>query len=299
MVILEGYEVWKSVILACMVMSIFLGGVMGETVYAEPIEVNAVGEYDVGGNDTREHAKSAAYDNAKRNALEQVAVNVESRTDVSMGPVTRDDIMSYAKGRLRIIGSPRYEFSNNGSLCRAYIKAIVDVDLEELKHGATASKRDRTEIVDAGSKDHDVASNSVLKGAIEWRNHYYKIFNMPLAWEMANLYCKRMGGHLATAETEEENDKIKQIFLDNGQLDWCWIGGKRNDNKIWKWVTGKTMAEYFDWAGGKPREGLQLGGPYLALWKRHYGQWDNLKKREKLAFMCEWESPYDAHEIDS
>ena len=283
---------WKRIAFVCMMMSIFLYGFMEGTAFAEPIMVNAIGEYDVGGNDTREHAKSAAYDNAKRNALEQVAVRVESRTDVSMGIVTRDDIISYAKGNLRIVGSPRYEFSNNGNLCRAYITAIVDVDWEMLKNN---KGNNRGNISNENTYNNEAKSN-VLKGATEWRNHYYKIFNMPLDWEMANIFCKKLGGHLATAETEEENEKIKQIFVDSELHDWCWIGGKRNKNNIWQWVTGKTLVEYFDWVNGTPRPGLQLGGSYLCMWKRFHGQWDNLKKNKKLPFMCEWDSDRDAHE---
>ena len=145
--------------------------------------------------------------------------------------------------------------------------------------------------------NYDEPQSGVLKGAAEWNGHYYKIIGMPLDWEAANAFCKKMGGHLATAETAEENEKLKEIFLDNGQIDWCWIGGVRNKNNIWQWITGKTMAEYFDWAGGKPRESLQLGGPFLSLWKSKQGQWDNLKSG-KHAFMCEWESASDAHDVD-
>ena len=142
------------------------------------------------------------------------------------------------------------------------------------------------------------ANSSVLNGAVEWHGHYYKVFAMPLTWKKAYELCQKMGGHLATAETKEENEKIKEIYL-NGEDNkgWCWIGGERKGNGIWSWITGKTMVEYFDWVNGKPRENLQLGGPYLSMWGRYDGKWDNLGKREKKIFMCEWETAEDAHEV--
>lgn len=142
-------------------------------------------------------------------------------------------------------------------------------------------------------------NNSVLNGATEWRGHYYKVFAMPLTWAKADELCKKMGGHLATAETKEENEKIKEIYLNGeGNKDWCWIGGERTDSGIWRWITGKTMGEYFDWVRGKPRENLQLGGPCLCMWERYDGKWDNQGRRVKRAFMCEWESAEDAHNMD-
>lgn len=148
--------------------------------------------------------------------------------------------------------------------------------------------------------ESDNANNSgVLTDAVERNGHYYKIFNMPMKWEDANKQCVSMGGHLATAETKEENEFIKEFFVstvESNQDVWCWLGGVRDKKGIWHWVTGKMMTDYYDWVGGKPRENLQLGGSYLCLWKRKDGKWDNHGKMSKCLFMCEWESADKAHD---
>lgn len=145
-----------------------------------------------------------------------------------------------------------------------------------------------------------VVNNVFLEDAVEYQGHHYKFYNMDMKWAAANEFCRSLGGHLATAETKDENEFIKKYFLDvtdNTQITWAWIGGVRDKNDIWHWVTGKSLTSYFDWTSGKPREVLQLGGDYMCLWSNYGGKWDNHGKRVKHPFICEWESADDAHDI--
>ena len=137
----------------------------------------------------------------------------------------------------------------------------------------------------------------VLDGAKEWNSHYYKVIQISLEWEQASKFCQSMGGHLATAETADENEFLKQIFFKNEGASRCWIGGTRDKQKIWRWVTGKVIADYFDWSNGEPRSDGNVGGPSLCLSRnRNVIKWDNLWSSNKYIFICEWERYEDAHD---
>ena len=141
-----------------------------------------------------------------------------------------------------------------------------------------------------------VGQAHVLDGAKEWNGHYYKIFEMPMNWEGADSFCKSMGGHLATAETSAENEMMKQLFLSKEGGSKCWIGGKRDKANVWRWISGKVIADYFDWANGQPRGNLSLGGSSLCLSRDDKGKWDNPRSSNTYPFMCEWESSSAVHE---
>ena len=97
--------------------------------YAEIIEqtVDAVGEYRPGDNESRTQAKEGALADAKRIAAEKVMTSVESVTDVENFMVLKDKIRSYTKANMRIL-EQKYEFTENGTLCKAYVTATVRID---------------------------------------------------------------------------------------------------------------------------------------------------------------------------
>ena len=291
---------WLISLAMCFTFSLSINMVEAAT---ETVTVDAMGEYDVGGNDTREQAKNIALDNAKRHALEQVAISIESKSNTSMGKLTRDTIMSYASGRLRIIGNPVYNFLNDGMKCRAYIKATVNVDYEELKR-----ERNRAVINPApvqrpvypsgnngaygGSNVGSGAKSKVLDGAIEYNGHYYKNFEMKMKWEPARRFCETMGGHLATMENAGEIailDKLRQ----KGSNEY-WIGGYSTEQGLWKWVTGGIITDSY-WDKGHPYGSGDMYRMYI--YKNSVDLlWRNSKHYYVYSFICEWESAADAHD---
>ena len=132
-------------------------------------------------------------------------------------------------------------------------------------------------------------SAHVLDGAKEWNGHYYKVIAMTMNWKNARNFCESIGGHLATAETIEENEFIKQIFIKSAKCDYCWIGAYR-DKQIWRWVTGVTMSDYFDWSNGK------LNYYTLGLSRKFNGKWETDNEYYTYYFICEWEKAEDAHD---
>ncbi|MBR2180200.1 MAG: hypothetical protein IJ862_07405 [Selenomonadaceae bacterium] len=95
-------------------------------VFAEPHSIHAEGEYRLGDRDTREKAKKAALEDAKRKLTEQVDFYIESYTVVHNFKVTKDQIKSFARAKLKI-KSERVEFFENGTICKAFVTAVIDV----------------------------------------------------------------------------------------------------------------------------------------------------------------------------
>ena len=74
--------------------------------------------------------------------------------------------------------------------------------------------------------------------------HQYRIFYDALTWEEAKAACEAKGGHLATITSEEEQQKLNLYNAGNHKL---WIGGYKNTERQWCWVTGEPW-EYENWA---------------------------------------------------
>ena len=52
---------------------------------------------------------------------------------------------------------------------------------------------------------------------------------------MAELDCQREGGHLASVTSEEVNEMVKNVAVDN----IVWLGGKKVQGK-WTWSDNST-----------------------------------------------------------
>lgn len=137
------------------------------------------------------------------------------------------------------------------------------------------------------------AQAHVLDGAQEWNGHYYKLIGMSMSWDKADKFCKSLGGHLATAETSDENEMIKNLVLkyDNNRGHNYWIGGYNKDS-VWKWVTGRAIVDYFDWVG-QPNSGEGYG---ILLYTSEDARWLSHKYSLTVEFVCEWDSREAAHD---
>lgn len=125
---------------------LFLGGV--PMAYAEPVEVDAEGQADMGDNDTRMDVKQRAFKDAKRMAVERAGTWLTSSTEVVNGEVTKDEIVTAAIGRVEILSGPEYTSDANMSTWRAKIKARVDTaQMEQIINELAARKRAGQEVL--------------------------------------------------------------------------------------------------------------------------------------------------------
>ena len=91
--------------------------------------VTATGEYRMGEHDTRTDATRLAIEAAKRQALEQVAMYLESVTEVKNLDVTRDEIRAYSAGIVTVLNQQvRTRIEDGSVVIHADLTAQVDRD---------------------------------------------------------------------------------------------------------------------------------------------------------------------------
>ena len=104
---------------------------------AEVRVVTAQGEYRMGDRDTREDAIRMATEAAKRNALEQVAVYLESITIVDGLDVTRDEIRTYTAGLVLVL-EQETNTTLDGNTIVVTTDLVAQIDTEEVRQAIAA-----------------------------------------------------------------------------------------------------------------------------------------------------------------
>ena len=143
--------------------------------------------------------------------------------------------------------------------------------------------------------------NKKAKGQIEDNRpfepngeHQYQIFYDKLTWEEAKAACEAKGGHLATITSEEEQQKLNSYNGGNHNL---WIGGYKNAEGQWCWVTGEPW-EYENWGDGEPNNSSNVVADEncVAMWPEKWNDLANSNTYEQSGYICEWEASDVAEE---
>ena len=289
-------------------------------VNAEPREVEADGEYRLGDNDTRSQAKDLALDDAKKAALEKVAVYIESVTLVNDFQLTKQQIASYTNGKLQI-KSKSFDFVEDGLVCKAHIVASVDIDEEELKNmPKLESDPQPTQPAQPAQPSEPIYQPPIyqpsqpvyqqpqreLFNVEEYNGHYYAVIDEGLDWRDADTYCRNLNGHLVTINSPAEQKFVQGLVFVNGKRNCYWLGGfqsvVRGDK--WYWVDDSPF-EYSNWADGQPdnlREtSLMMYRNPNPLSESSLGEWNDLVPSgvyatepffglNNFGFVCEWDS---------
>ena len=128
----------------------------------------------------------------------------------------------------------------------------------------------------------------------------YELYDNNMTWEEAEAFCESKGGHLATVNSEEENELIGSMLADERCT--AWLGAKLNtETKNWEWITGEAL-DYVNWAPGEPSG--NPNGYYMQMisfdtgLQRSAGCWNDqpngdgvrsLYCRENCLVICEYE----------
>lgn len=118
--------------------------------------------------------------------------------------------------------------------------------------------------------------------------HQYRIFYDALTWEEAKAACEAKGGHLATVTSEEEQQKLNLYNAGNHKL---WIGGYKNTEGQWCWVTGEPW-KYENWGEGEPNNSSNVVADEscVAMWPEKWNDLANGNIYEQSGYICEWEA---------
>lgn len=135
---------------------------------------------------------------------------------------------------------------------------------------------------------YSIEYQDTVGGIFEFNGHYYKYFNRSYSWENAKKYCEMLRGHLATINSQEENDYIFSKWRSDCNKS-CWLGASDADSEgYWYWVTDEPFL-YTNWHQNEPNGGTRQN--YLQFYVTYVnGEWDDETGSKENSFLCEWES---------
>lgn len=116
--------------------------------------------------------------------------------------------------------------------------------------------------------------------------HKYEVYYGSYSWSEAMSACEKMGGHLATITSEDEQNYIMSI-TGGASL---WIGGYRDDSYNWYWVTGEPWG-YTNWGDGEPNDSDNVvsNENRVAVWPEKWNDLNDNNIYEQSGFICEWD----------
>lgn len=130
--------------------------------------------------------------------------------------------------------------------------------------------------------------------ATAFNGHRYMFFPDVVTWHGAKDRCEKMGGHLVTIGSGEENEFVLNLAKRGierlGRFDGIWLGATDELKEgHWKWVDGSNSS-YAKWDPGQPNN-KNNDEHYLLLWLPK-GLWCDQpddSKQHVTYFVCEWD----------
>ncbi|MGB6221844.1 lectin-like protein [Haloferula sp.] len=146
--------------------------------------------------------------------------------------------------------------------------------------------------------DKEKPVKAVASNRIPYAGSAYQFIPGSFSWNEARLNAERMGGHLATINSKEENDWILKTFRNHApkHRTHFWIGGKEETKGAgWQWVTGESFG-FMDWNPGEPNDRDDRQPSYLNIYHAREGGigWNNRFEGDGyedglVGFLVEWE----------
>jgi hypothetical protein len=134
--------------------------------------------------------------------------------------------------------------------------------------------------------------------------HAYQWVREPaLTWFDAERIAKSMGGHLATFQSAEESEWVKNTLMaELAAEQMAWIGALKNPSGSWEWITGEPF-QFTDWNPGEGGDGgasaagiaRRVDGFGWADWaasSRAIAQTGPIRGQSRnVGFIVEWDAP--------
>lgn len=144
----------------------------------------------------------------------------------------------------------------------------------------------------------------------------YQLFVEDISWEQAKIKCSKMGGHLATITSEEEQQVIDdfliatELYMNDKGVTRIWIGGTDLEEGEFTWITGEdgqfslpSDDIYTNWAVGEPSrldQSSDILENYVLLFYHKTDKcfyWNDAPvdisfwygDRKNIAYLCEWD----------
>ena len=98
---------------------------------------------------------------------------------------------------------------------------------------------------------------------LEWNGHRYWVMTFDHGWETAQKQLERIGAHLATITSKEENEAIYAYIAERG-IGTAYFGlSVTEGTQDWHWVTGEPM-DYSNWHEGEPNDQSECYGQFFS-----------------------------------
>ena len=159
-----------------------------------------------------------------------------------------------------------------------------------VKHGSTNLK------CSVKVKDTVKADTSGAVSVITYKDHTYALYEDVYTWEKAKKLCEKKGGYLAVITSKKEQAVIEKLLLD-GKQGGYWLGGKRNKNNTFSWITNEKF-DYSNWASWAPDD-YKGNQDFIMVYRANRGndgKWDDNANTSTyidyvgdLGFICEWD----------
>ena len=142
----------------------------------------------------------------------------------------------------------------------------------------------------------DLKASDLIKGAGAVLNgHSYIRYDYSVSWHMAKSICEKIGGHLATVTSANENSTISSL-LSSVSNPYYYLGGTDKAKEgTWKWITGESFSTsiYTNWNSGEPNN-TDGNENYLVI-NNTSGKWNDYRENNVSAikgFICEFGGNY-------
>ena len=147
------------------------------------------------------------------------------------------------------------------------------------------------------NSDNDDKNTENEDKSKDFEKHRYEIIEKTLTWKEAKAYCEKLGGHLVTITSKEEQEYIEKLISKyNNEKARFWMGATDEEKEgVWKWITGEEFS-YTNWGEKEPdsffssQNYMLMHGYELETYGIKFGQWDDVSNTDKATyFICEWD----------
>ena len=178
-------------------------------------------------------------------------------------------------------------------LCKKIISLILAVlmatsTLTVVDFSAYADYKNGETSADFDTDDSKSASvNTVENSQIyKFNGHTYQVINETMNWKEAKAYCERIGGHLVTITSKEENNFVSNIsYKIYNQYYMIGLTDERVEG-VFEWVTGEKF-EYSNFEPGEPNN--ENNEDYVLMQRGGYWNDGHLERENWWPFVCEWD----------
>ena len=140
------------------------------------------------------------------------------------------------------------------------------------------------------------ASTMTKVGTLYYKSSKYQLIANERGYDFAKAkkYCEKLGGHLATITSDDENEALYDFIHSLGYENAYFVYTDEAHEGKWKWVTGES-SRYSNWAYGEPNNESGREHYGMFYYKSPQYTWNDggfntiNSGIDETAFICEWD----------